>query len=217
MPGMFITLCEPPSRCVSRLSPPYMKQSSDYCFEITNAVSHRLKPPQKKKERKQGKNEAEALCRLLFVRFWVIRLFMWAGTPRQRNNDMSLQVVCRVFPGFWRGLHGKVFRKGWKWCVERRFRGSLQCGSCGVWNKMSASCCKRSAMFTPRLLHNSFTCKCSVITKGLNLQIQLCSFSTMNLKLCDIELSFFSSCLYLWFLSVETQVEWRAERLLCKW
>lgn len=58
------------------------------------------------------KNQAETLCRLLFVRFWVIRLFMWAGTPRQWNNDMSLQVVCRVFLGFWRGLHGEVSKGG---------------------------------------------------------------------------------------------------------
>lgn len=81
---------------MSRLFP-YMKQSSDYCFEITNAVLHRMK-------QNGEKNQAEMLCCPLFVRFWVIRLFMCAGTPRQWNNDMSLQVVCRIFLGFWIGL-----------------------------------------------------------------------------------------------------------------
>lgn len=47
MVGIFITLCEPPSHCTSRL-PPYMKQSSDYCFEITNAVLHHMKQSKKK-------------------------------------------------------------------------------------------------------------------------------------------------------------------------
>lgn len=69
---------------------------------------------------KKKKNLAEILCRSLFVRFWVIRLFMCTGTPRQWNNDMSLQVVCRIFLGFWRGLHGKVSNvvslvNGWFW------------------------------------------------------------------------------------------------------
>ena len=70
-----------------------MKQSSDYSFEITNAFAH-------KTEQKRKKNLVEILCRSLFVRFWVIRLFMCTGTPKQWNNDMSLQVVCRIFLGF---------------------------------------------------------------------------------------------------------------------
>lgn len=53
--------------------------------------------------------------------FWVIRLFMCAGTPRQWNNDMSLQVVCRIFLGFWRGLRGKVSKGVPLVCVP--FRG----------------------------------------------------------------------------------------------
>lgn len=84
-----ITLCEPP------------------CFQTINGVSHLIK--------QKGKKNSEMLCRTHFVRFQLICLFMWTGTPWQRNNDISLQVVCRIsldFEGAWM----VKFPKGWHLC-----------------------------------------------------------------------------------------------------
>lgn len=104
MAGVFITLCvDPVSLHVSSLSLHETKRRlllwNNKC--VLCIVWN-----------KTGKNGnlAEMLCRSLFVRFWVICLFMCAGTPRQWNNDMSLQVACRIFLGFWRGLRGKVYK-----------------------------------------------------------------------------------------------------------
>lgn len=102
MAGVFITLCvDPVSLHISSLSLHETKRRlllwNNKCVLciVWNKTG-------------RNGNRAEMLCRPLFVRFWVIRLFMCAGTPRQWNNDMSLQVACRIFLGFWRGLHGKV-------------------------------------------------------------------------------------------------------------
>lgn len=104
MVGMSISLCETMSDCTSRL------------LSLLE-TKWRLPPWNLKKKKKKGKKTStEMLCHPLFVRFWVIRLFMWAGTPRQWSNDMSLQVVCRVFLGFWEAYMLK-FPQGWHQCV----------------------------------------------------------------------------------------------------